>query len=763
MRYLALIITLMIYSLTIQAQPRYALVIGNSTYNERGKTGYLTNPVNDAKDMKALLTNQLGFTVIDGYDVKKKEFKHLIQEFNRLLRKSDSPAVALFYFSGHGFSGKDDRDNDTNYLVPLWPKDEPPTDQVSLEEISVSSNYIVKGMRRYNKKGTNLMVLDACRSSAKGFVQNYQEDEEKGSSSGGFVNMDSRGVFLAYATALGRSSYGATNTRNSIYTAKLLEVLKESAFWHKNITEVFNETAFRVAKFTEHHQVPWYSSSGIKFCFEDCLQQSNASQLLRTCQQHFDAYRLTSGQGGTALDCYSDVLKKYPNNAKALAGLDKIAAKYVSWIKAALNNGEIEKAKQYWEGLRQVSPESRRLADFEKRIFFKPLPPAPPVTPPSDPLYEEPTGLRWQIVSVWQTIVLGVIVILLIWGWRHHKRQISPTHSTRSHAERGNACLDAPASCNKIKTRPSRTRERPSRHSHAERGNEEAPDIVTNSIGMKFKLIKAGKFQMGSEKGQDWEKPVHSVEITKDFYMGIYQVTVGQYKKYVDEKGGYFNPDYNQQGDNAAVTAVSWDDAQKFISWLNEKEGVSHYRLPTEAQWEYSARAGTTTEYSFGDDSSLLGDYAWYRDNREGDYAHIVGQKKQNPWGLYDMHGNIWEWVQDIYSSYSDRIYTDPTGPSTGSYRVDRGGGWGNTASNCRAAKLRLRLAGLPQQRPRFSSIEIKYPVALGFFTLLRLSLFVLTFVFDGFTIIKNLASFILHSERSVRSLRSHEAAGQNK
>jgi len=152
--------------------------------------------------------------------------------------------------------------------------------------------------------------------------------------------------------------------------------------------------------------------------------------------------------------------------------------------------------------------------------------------------------------------------------------------------------------------------------------------------------------------------------------MGIYQVTVGQYKKYVDEKGGYFEPDYNAQGDNAAVTGVSWEDAQGFISWLNEKEGGEHYKLPTEAQWEYSARADTTTEYSFGDDSSLLGDYAWYDKNAydvEEKYAHIVGQKKPNPWGLYDMHGNVYEWVQDIYSSYSSSLSSDPTGPSTGS------------------------------------------------------------------------------------------------
>ncbi|MEN8217647.1 MAG: formylglycine-generating enzyme family protein [Pseudomonadota bacterium] len=203
-------------------------------------------------------------------------------------------------------------------------------------------------------------------------------------------------------------------------------------------------------------------------------------------------------------------------------------------------------------------------------------------------------------------------------------------------------------------------------------------NLYTNSIGMKFRLIKAGEFQMGSEKGRDNEKNVHSVKITKDFYMGIYLVTVGQYKKYIEKKGGYFNHRYNQRGDNAAVTKVSWEDTQKFISWLNEKEGGENYSLPTETEWEYAARAGTTTEYSFGDDSSLLGDYAWYSDNKKGDYAHVVGQKKPNPWGLYDMHGNLWEWVQDIYNE--DYLFTDIC-----SNRVLRGGGWINLASLCRA------------------------------------------------------------------------------
>ncbi|OAD23723.1 peptidase C14 caspase catalytic subunit p20 [Candidatus Thiomargarita nelsonii] len=387
MRYLSLII-LMIYSLNVQAQPRYALVIGNSNYNEPGKKGYLTNPVNDAKDMKALLTNKLGFTVIEGYDVNKKDFNRLIQKFNKLLRKSETPAVALFYFSGHGFSGKDQSDNDTNYLVPLWPKDEPPTDQVSLEYSSISSNYIVTAMRRYNKKGINMMVLDACRGSPKGFVQSYQE--KGGSGLGGFVSMDSSGVFLAYATALGRSSYGVTDKRNSIYTGKLLEVLSERPFWSKNITEVFNETAFRVAEFTQHFQEPWFSASGIKFCFENCsyLPQaseksdisSDISQQLRTCQRHFKANRLTTGVGGTALSCYSQVLKKDPNNAEALAGLEKIEAKYVAWIESALSRGQKKRAQRYMASLHLVNPESPKLAAFEDQMQVPTPPPIQPQT-----------------------------------------------------------------------------------------------------------------------------------------------------------------------------------------------------------------------------------------------------------------------------------------------------------------------------------------------------------------------------------------------
>jgi formylglycine-generating enzyme required for sulfatase activity len=133
---------------------------------------------------------------------------------------------------------------------------------------------------------------------------------------------------------------------------------------------------------------------------------------------------------------------------------------------------------------------------------------------------------------------------------------------------------------------------------------------------------------------------------------------------------------------------VSWNDAQEFIRRLNQKEGHDRYRLPTEAEWEYAARAGTTTAYSFGDDDKDLARFAWYGEDFASGSSHPVGQKKPNPWGLYDVHGNVWEWVQD---RYGERIYSaspsvDPPGPQTGSGHVVRGGSWHQTATSWRSA-----------------------------------------------------------------------------
>jgi formylglycine-generating enzyme required for sulfatase activity/DNA-binding beta-propeller fold protein YncE len=207
----------------------------------------------------------------------------------------------------------------------------------------------------------------------------------------------------------------------------------------------------------------------------------------------------------------------------------------------------------------------------------------------------------------------------------------------------------------------------------------------TNTIGMEFVPIAAGEFDMGSppdEEGRDSEEgPVHHVNIEKAFYMGRYEVTQKQWREIMGDNPSDF------EGDDLPVELVSWDDVQEFIKKLNEKEGTNKYRLPSEAEWEYACRAGTTTRYSFGNSESKLGDYAWYDDNSDNK-THPVGRKKPNSWELYDMHGNVWEWVQDSWHSNYNGAPADGSGweSGDGGVRVIRGGGWYDNAGGCRSA-----------------------------------------------------------------------------
>ncbi len=228
---------------------------------------------------------------------------------------------------------------------------------------------------------------------------------------------------------------------------------------------------------------------------------------------------------------------------------------------------------------------------------------------------------------------------------------------------------------------------------------EPAP-TYTNSIDMAFVLIQAGGFMMGSPSGdtqaQDFEKPQHRVAISRPFYLGRYEVTQAQWQAVMGSSpfdGDRSNPYYKLPGMDERIThpdhpaTVSWNDAQVFIARLNKNEGGNRYRLPTEAEWEYAARAGTATRYSFGDDASQLGRYAWYGEDFTTGGSHPVGRKLPNPWGLYDIHGNVWEWVQDRYDPgyYARSPTADPQGPDAGVRHVVRGGSWHVTTTSWRS------------------------------------------------------------------------------
>ena len=207
----------------------------------------------------------------------------------------------------------------------------------------------------------------------------------------------------------------------------------------------------------------------------------------------------------------------------------------------------------------------------------------------------------------------------------------------------------------------------------------------TNSIGMEFVLIPAGEFNMGSpssEEGRnDNEGPLHNVKIEKAYYLGKYEVTQKQWSKVMGDNPSSF------KGDDLPVDSVLFFDVLEFIRKLNYKEGTDKYRLPSEAEWEYAARAGTTTRYSFGDSESMLGEYAWYDDNSDRK-SHPVGQKKPNFWGLYDIYGNVWEWVDDdLHDDYAGApIDGSAWASGGGSCRMVRGGSWSGSAQDCRSA-----------------------------------------------------------------------------
>ena len=220
---------------------------------------------------------------------------------------------------------------------------------------------------------------------------------------------------------------------------------------------------------------------------------------------------------------------------------------------------------------------------------------------------------------------------------------------------------------------------------------EEPKERITNSVRMEFVLIKPGEFLMGSpedEPGRYTGERSHRVNLTKPFYLQTTEVTQGQWQALMGK-----NPSSHKGcGDSCPVEQVSWDDAQQFIQKLNQKEGTYKYRLPTEAEWEYACRAGSTTAFPSGEITELecgrdanLDLIGWYCGNSQNLIKPVAG-KKPNVWGLYDMPGNVQEWCQDWFGVYPYDEVTNPKGPPTGSYRAMRGGAWYSPARDTRCA-----------------------------------------------------------------------------
>ena len=213
-------------------------------------------------------------------------------------------------------------------------------------------------------------------------------------------------------------------------------------------------------------------------------------------------------------------------------------------------------------------------------------------------------------------------------------------------------------------------------------------------------LIPAGEFTMGSDSGESDEKPPHRVYLDA-YWIDKYEVTFDQYDKFCEATGRSKPSDSGWGRGNRPVINVSWNDAVSYAKWAGK-------RLPTEAEWEKACRAGSTSKYCYGNSESMLGDYAWYSSN-SGSKTHPVGQKKPNAWGIYDMHGNVWEWCSDWYDSGYYKVAAgfqpakNPKGPNSGSVRVLRGGSWCGYAISCRSS---IRGRSSPDYRNYFGGFR---------------------------------------------------------
>jgi formylglycine-generating enzyme required for sulfatase activity len=251
---------------------------------------------------------------------------------------------------------------------------------------------------------------------------------------------------------------------------------------------------------------------------------------------------------------------------------------------------------------------------------------------------------------------------------------------------------------------------------------------------MELVTIKPGTFTMGSTEApkESWqldERPEHKVTITKGYSLGKYDVTRGQFSAFVNATGyktdaekegkswgrrdgnwgeiagaNWKDPVLFKQTDEHPATCISWNDAKAFCDWATKKTG-REVRLPTEAEWEYACRAGTKTKWSFGDNEAALVEYGWTNMN-SGLQTLPVGQRQPNPWGLYDMHGNVCEWCQDWAGPYAGDA-VDPTGPASGDRRCLRGGSWNNNAIECRSA---FRFNDAPSNRVTINGFRVAVP-----------------------------------------------------
>jgi len=530
--FLSLVISTAIYA----TEKKVALVIGNSGYS----SAPLKNPVNDAIDISNSL-ELLGFEVVRGTDLNRKQLRQRVREFGSLLTKAD---VGFFYFAGHGIQF-----NGENYLIPVS-VDINSEDEVVDEAISISS--ILHKMEGAGN-AINIVVLDACRNNP--FARSYR------SASRGLTRMDGpTGSYIAYATAPGMIASDGKG-KNGLYTQYLLEYMQQPGL---SIEQVFKKVRVGVIGDTGGKQVPWENSS-LLGDFYFVINKEDNSQGDISDEINYELRFWKSADKSASRSFYQAYLEKYPNGHFADLALSKIRQIDFGHLSIRTNvYGDIIKVNGEYRGSSkldiELKPGTHTVAVTKEG--YVPFSMNVPIKS------NEKQQLDVQLQAI-----------------ENKSKQLQVSKPVELQRSVSTAILKNTITKPLVGT--VEVQENPK---------------MQDPLGIEFIKVNAGCFSMGSsfsEEGRLNDELQHEVCISQDYWLGKYEITQAQWQNIMGKNPSYFKA----CGRNCPVERISWNDVQTFIFRLNQKTG-KNYRLPTEAEWEYAARAGTSTAIYTGDPES---------------------------------------------------------------------------------------------------------------------------------------------------------------
>ena len=494
----------------------------------------------------------------------------------------------------------------------LVPVDANLQNEDEVEEYCLRVSAVLRKMETAGN-GLNIIILDACRDNPFG---------KKARSLGkGLAQMDApTGSLLAYATAPGATAADGTG-RNGLYTSSLLKYI---AIPGQRLEDLFINVRNDVRDASDGAQIPWESSS-LTGAFYFIPEKPKAFAVSTPAQ--------------------SDATPGSPSGYAPAMPLPPPVKGTVNYDDVIKQRTAAEKQWGEWQG--KMDKEYQKLLRYDRNARLT--------------AEEKARG--------WTTFLAS---------YNADNPYSSNDENLRKLAESKNNFWSKKSRAVKIvPSSPQKTAMAPKPSAKGPKAGEK---VYKNSIGQTFRLIPAGSFYMGSpyeELGRDRDEDKVLVKLNNPFYIQTTEVTQSQWKSIMGD-----NPSqYKDCGDDCPVDSISWTMAQEFIKRLNQKEGVDKYRLPTEAEWEYACRAGTSTAFANGKITQTRGKdpvlekIGWYAGN-SGLKPHPGGKLAPNSWGLYDMHGNVYEWCQDWYEYYPTEFVQDPKGPESGRYRVLRSGSW---------------------------------------------------------------------------------------